>query len=34
MIKANIEATFYMEAAIPQIIETALYRCYEQTQCP
>lgn len=29
MIKANIEAAFDMEAAIPQIIETALYRCYE-----
>jgi len=30
MIKANIEAAFDMEAAIPQIIETALYRCYEE----
>lgn len=30
MIKANIEASFDMEAAIPQIIETALYRCYEE----
>lgn len=29
MIKANIEAAFDMEAAIPQIIETALYECYE-----
>ena len=29
MIKASIEAAFDMEAAIPQIIETALYRCYE-----
>jgi len=29
MIKANIEAAFDMEAAIPQIIEAALYRCYE-----
>ena len=29
MIKANIEAAFDMEAAIPQIIESALYRCYE-----
>lgn len=30
MIKANIKASFDMEAAIPQIIETALYRCYEE----
>ena len=30
MIKANIEASFDMEAAIPQIIESALYRCYEE----
>jgi hypothetical protein len=29
MIKANIEAAFDMEAAIPQIIEAALYECYE-----
>lgn len=29
MIKACIEAAFDMEAAIPQIIETALYKCYE-----
>jgi len=29
LIKANIEAAFDMEAAIPQIIEAALYRCYE-----
>jgi len=29
MIKANIEAAFDMEAAIPQLIEAALYRCYE-----
>lgn len=29
MIKANIEAAFDMEAAIPQIIEAALYQCYE-----
>ncbi|MDQ6962437.1 MAG: DUF87 domain-containing protein [Mariprofundaceae bacterium] len=29
MIKANIEAAFDMEAAIPQIIESALYACYE-----
>lgn len=30
MIKANIEAAFDMEAAIPQIIEAALYSCYEE----
>jgi len=30
MIKANIEAAFDMEAAIPQLIESALYKCYEQ----
>lgn len=30
MIKANIEAAFDMEAAIPQIIETSLYRSYEE----
>ena len=29
MIKASIEASFEMEAAIPQIIETAIYACYE-----
>lgn len=29
MIKACIEASFDMEAAIPQIIETAIYKCYE-----
>lgn len=29
MIKASIEAAFDMEAAIPQIIEAALYRAYE-----
>ncbi|MGL4790687.1 MAG: hypothetical protein ACRCW1_04685, partial [Anaerotignaceae bacterium] len=29
MIKASIEANFHMEAAIPQIIETAIYECYE-----
>ncbi len=29
MIKANIEAAFDMEAAIPQLIESALYACYE-----
>ncbi|WP_120945582.1 ATP-binding protein [Helicobacter labacensis] len=29
MIKANIEAAFDMEAAIPQIIEAALYECYK-----
>ncbi len=29
MIKASIEASFDMEAAIPQIIETAIYKCYE-----
>jgi len=29
MVKANIEAAFDMEAAIPQIIESALYACYE-----
>ncbi len=30
MIKANIEAAFDMEAAIPQIIEVAIYKCYEE----
>lgn len=29
MIKASIEAAFDMEAAIPQIIESAMYACYE-----
>ena len=29
MIKANIEAAFDMEAAIPQIIESAIYKAYE-----
>lgn len=29
MIKASIEAAFDMEAAIPQIIESAIYSCYE-----
>ncbi|WP_217525350.1 ATP-binding protein [Vibrio metschnikovii] len=29
MIKASIEAAFDMEAAIPQLIEAAIYRCYE-----
>ena len=29
MIKASIEAAFDMEAAIPQIIESAIYKCYE-----
>ena len=29
MIKATIEASFEMEAAIPQIIEKAIYACYE-----
>lgn len=29
MILASIEASFDMEAAIPQLIETAIYRCYE-----
>lgn len=30
MIKASIEAAFDMEAAIPQIIESAIYECYKQ----
>ncbi len=30
MLKASIEASFDMEAAIPQIIEAALYKCYEK----
>jgi hypothetical protein len=29
MIKASMEAAFDMEAAIPQILETAIYKCYE-----
>lgn len=29
MIKASIEASFDMEAAIPQLIESAIYECYE-----
>lgn len=29
MIKASIEAAFDMEAAIPQLIESAIYACYE-----
>lgn len=29
MIKASIEAAFDMEAAIPQLIEAAIYQCYE-----
>ena len=29
LIKASIEASFDMEAAIPQIIESAIYSCYE-----
>lgn len=29
MMKASLEAAFDMEAAEPQLIETALYRCYE-----
>lgn len=30
MVMASIEAAFDMEAAIPQIIESALYKCYEE----
>ena len=30
MIKATLEASFDMEAAIPQIMETAVYRAYEE----
>lgn len=30
MVKASIEAAFDMEAAIPQIIESAIYRAYEK----
>lgn len=29
MIKASLEASFDMEAAIPQIIEASIYECYE-----
>ena len=29
MILASIEASFDMEAAIPQLIESAIYQCYE-----
>jgi len=29
MIKASIESAFDMEAAIPQLIEASIYRCYE-----
>ena len=29
MIKASMEAAFDMEAAIPQLLETAIYACYE-----
>lgn len=29
MIKASMEAAFDMEAAIPQILETSIYECYE-----
>lgn len=30
MLKATFEASFVMEAAIPQILETAIYRAYEE----
>lgn len=30
MLKASLEAAFDMEAAIPQLIEAALYACYEK----
>ena len=30
MIKASMEAAFDMEAAIPQLLETAIYECYEE----
>lgn len=30
MIKASFEASFDMDAAIPQLIEAAIYRCYEE----
>lgn len=29
MIMASIQAAFHMEAAIPQLIESAIYQCYE-----
>jgi DNA helicase HerA-like ATPase len=29
MIKASMEASFHMEAAIPQILEKAIYECYK-----
>jgi hypothetical protein len=29
MVKASMEAAFDMEAAIPQLLETAIYECYE-----
>ncbi|MBU9712741.1 DUF87 domain-containing protein [Evansella tamaricis] len=29
MIKASLEASFKMEAAIPQLLEAAIYECYE-----
>ncbi|MCQ2361516.1 MAG: hypothetical protein MJ048_00575 [Acidaminococcaceae bacterium] len=30
MLKATFEATFHMEAAIPQLLEAAIYRVYEE----
>ncbi|WP_156904818.1 helicase HerA domain-containing protein [Ferrimonas senticii] len=30
MIKASIESAFEMEAAIPQLIEAAIYQCYQE----
>lgn len=30
MIKASMNAAFEMEAAIPQLLESAIYRCYER----
>lgn len=30
MIKASMNAAFEMEAAIPQLLESAIYRCYEK----
>lgn len=30
MLKATMEASFHMEAAIPQILETAIYKAYEK----
>ena len=30
MIKASFEASFDMDAAIPQLIESAIYKCYEE----